>query len=64
MFNFACPVKLLFNRGARPKNTKISAPEPDPGEIGFALHGAGTGIGQKGAFFKGLSGLKIVTDDS
>jgi len=28
--------------------------EPDPSEIGFALHGAGTGIEQKGAFFKGL----------
>jgi len=28
--------------------------EPDPREISFAFHGAGTEIGQKGAFCKGL----------
>ncbi len=28
--------------------------EPDPREIGFAFHRAGTEIGQKGAFYKGL----------
>ncbi|MEE8480920.1 MAG: hypothetical protein V3T59_06745, partial [Desulfobacterales bacterium] len=28
--------------------------ESDPREIGFAFHGAGTEIGQKGAFCKGL----------
>ncbi len=28
--------------------------EPDPREIGFAFHRAGTEIGQKGAFCKGL----------
>jgi hypothetical protein len=28
--------------------------EPDPREIGFAFHRAGTEIGQKGAFSKGL----------
>jgi hypothetical protein len=29
--------------------------EPDPREIGFAFHRAGTEIGQKGAFCKGLN---------
>jgi hypothetical protein len=29
--------------------------EPDPREIGFAFHKAGTEIGQKGAFCKGLN---------
>jgi hypothetical protein len=29
--------------------------EPDPRGIGYAFHGAGAGIGQKGTFFKGLS---------
>ncbi len=28
--------------------------ESDPREIGFAFHGAGTEIGEKGAFFKCL----------
>ncbi len=31
--------------------------EPDPREISFAFHGAGTEIGQKGAFCKGLANL-------
>jgi hypothetical protein len=31
--------------------------EPDPREIGFAFHKAGTEIGQKGAFCKGLKYL-------
>jgi hypothetical protein len=29
--------------------------EPDPRGIGYAFHGAGAGIGKKGAFCKGLS---------
>jgi len=29
--------------------------EPDPREISFAFHGAGTEIGQKGTFCKGLT---------
>jgi hypothetical protein len=29
--------------------------EPDPGEIGFAFHRAGTESGQKGAFCTGLT---------
>jgi len=33
--------------------------EPDPGEIGFAFHRAGTEIGQKGAFCKGLDSLTL-----
>jgi len=33
--------------------------EPDPREISFAFHGAGTEIGQKGAFCKGLRPLHL-----
>jgi len=30
-----------------------------PREIGFAFHGAGAGIGQKGAFCKGLAQVSV-----
>ena len=34
--------------------------EPNPREIGSAFHGAGTEIGQKGAFCKGLILLMVL----
>jgi hypothetical protein len=66
---------LIFNRGSRPRKAKILTTgihrvfrglkfEPDPRGIGYAFHGAGAGIGQKGAFLKGLSSgyfLSILT---
>jgi hypothetical protein len=64
MFNFACPVKLLFNRGARPRKVQILTTQYDlpdlRGRQEYTLVFRGlkfepdTGIGQKGTFFKGL----------